>query len=187
MHHRILDQLDQDHHNISRVLALLRLQSDFLGPRDEQGLTLLRNAVNYLYQYPGLLHHPLEELIFDRVVAAEPSMADLAAKIKEEHVTGRRLEEELLACFIRLRQAGGDLRPELQALISRYLAYYREHMQAESAELLPLAGDLLQDRQWQEIEDKSPLSDDPIFYAQNLVRFENLYDALMNAGAALKY
>jgi hemerythrin-like domain-containing protein len=183
MRDNIARQLQQDHRNISRVLSLMRMQLDFLQVNDGPGLTLLSNVMNYMRQFPGLMHHPLEELIFDRMPEADGALPEVVTRLRDEHRRFPLMETDFLICISRQLATKDDMRGPLRELGHTYLDSYAEHVQVEEREWLPLALDMLTAAQWDQVYNAGLLGEDPIFGPQSQARFDNLYDALMQAGA----
>lgn len=185
MQSAITDRLVQDHRNIERVLTLLRMQLDFMQARDEQGLTLLSAGTGYLIHYPGFMHHSLEELLFEAVVAKLPSAAGLQERMKKEHeqlavmatnfMTRIGLQQlTLVPGFDSLRKTGID-----------YLSAYDDHIRFEEREIFPMALDTLSIEQWHEIRARRAHASDPLFGPESLMLYDNLYDALMGESKRL--
>lgn len=185
MRKTVTQRLIQDHHNIERVLMLMRMQLDFLREADGKGLTLLTNAANYLIHYPGLLHHPLEELMFERVVANEASVECILAQLRREHAALAADAGELVARIGLQQMRGGEGREELRSTGSKYVLSYDRHMRYEEKEVFPLAGDFLSAKQWEEIGAKLVYNKDPLFSPESLALYDNLFDALMGEAARL--
>ena len=183
MRKTVTQRLIQDHHNIERVLMLMRMQLDFLREADGKGLALLTNAANYLIHYPGLLHHPLEELMFERVVANEASTQGVLAQLRREHAALAADACDLVARIGLQQMGGGDGREALRSAGCEYVLSYDRHMRYEEREVFPLAGDFLSAQQWDEIGAKLVYNHDPLFSPESLALYDNLFDALMGEAA----
>lgn len=59
---------------MERALTLVRFQLDSMreGGEDTPNLKPLGNALVYMRDYPGVNHHPVEEMIFDRLLGYAP-------------------------------------------------------------------------------------------------------------------
>lgn len=186
MHRLITDRLLLDHRNIGNVLTLMRMQLDILRPQDAKGFALLSNATNYLIHYPGVLHHPLEEVMFDRVADQEPGAGSVQRRLREEHSHLTTSATGLVA-RIGLQQLSAE--PNITELRDTGIAYilaYGDHISFEEREVLPLALDTLSAQQWFDIRSKMAWEDDPLFNRDTLSLYDNLYDALMHGAPAAK-
>jgi len=183
MRNAVTDRLSRDHRNIERVLTLMRVQLDFLHSSSSAGLMLLVNAANYLLHYPGLLHHPLEELMFEQVVERDPSAADVLSRLRTEHASLTTKAADLVACVGLEQMHAGDGQDGLCRIGNELILANGDHMQYEEREVFPLAVDTLSRKQWDDIGARLVSRDDPLFSRRSLALYDNLYDALM-AGQA---
>lgn len=182
MHRFVTQRLIQDHANIGRVLALMSIQLRFLDADETSGLALLSAAANYLIHYPGLLHHPLEELMFDAVAAGSPSAAGLHTRLKQEHAQLTTSATDLVA-RIGLQQLSREPQVSgLQRTGAEYILAYDDHIRFEEQEIFPMALDVLKAEQWQGIRDTLVLDGDPLFGRESRTLYDNLYDVLMHQG-----
>ena len=108
MRHEIARDLTDAHRNMERVLTLIQLQVDSLrSGSDAEGFLLLHNAVGYMHNYPGVIHHPTEELIFGKLIKHAPQTRTVCTRLHDQHEGFRNQEVTLLQ---RIRSAqGGDL------------------------------------------------------------------------------
>lgn len=186
MHSYISERLVQDHRNIIRVLTLMKLQCDFLRVDDQDALTLLSNAANYLIHFPGLLHHPLEELVFEEVVERDPAAAALLKQLKDEHMALAADAANLVARVGLLQLKAADGRDELCQVSGEFIVAYDRHIHFEEKEILPLAEQKLSAQKWKEIGAKLSSNEDPLFGRKSLEIYDSLYDALMTNAPSAK-
>ena len=98
MHIHIVETLTTAHRMMEHVLTLIRLQVDMLQPLTKnEEFVFLRKAVGYMHNYPGLIHHPAEEMISERLKHYLPGAAPLCLKLGEEHKQFNVLETEWLS------------------------------------------------------------------------------------------
>jgi len=140
MQHEIARDLIDAHRNMERVLTLIQLQVDSLRPgADAEGFLLLGNAVGYMRNYPGVIHHPTEELIFRRLIKQAPETSLLCAKLHDQHELFSD-QESLLLNRIRSAQ-GGDLNAcrDIKRVGSAYCAEHANHIRLEELDMFPQA------------------------------------------------
>lgn len=71
---------------MERVLTLIRFQLDsFTGLADIQGLALLHTAFGYMRGFPGLAHHPAEEILLARLPGHRADSAAACEKLTQQH------------------------------------------------------------------------------------------------------
>ncbi len=177
----VIQSLCDEHRNIERVLLLIRFQADCLqGTHDLQGFELLTNAIGYMHNYPGVTHHPCEEIMLARLSAVNPSVVSLCSQVAEQHKSFAQQESSMLR-LIREAQAGdAGACIQLKEIGVSYCKEQAKHITSEEAELFPLAGEYLSDADWQEIAARSEAIIDPIFGKGILQHYQSLYDYLMS-------
>lgn len=186
MQHEIARDLIDAHRNMERVLTLIQLQVDSLkAGADPEGFKLLSNAIGYMRNYPGVIHHPTEELIFSRLVANAPETRILCIKLHDQHEAFREQETLLLR---RIRHAqSGDLEAwrDIRRIGTSYCAEHANHIRAEEVDMFPQAIKWLNAYDWDQIGEGARLIIDPTLERNDLKQYDNLYDYLMNAGRNL--
>ncbi len=183
MHREIARDLTDAHRNMERVLTLIQLQVDSLkSGSDAEGFLLLSNAVGYMRNYPGVIHHPTEELIFGKLIKNAPETRNVCTRLHEQHQLFRDREAMLLS-HIHVAQ-GGDLMAcrQVKEIGTSYCAEHANHIRSEEVDMLPWAVKWLNADDWQEIGEQSRAMIDPTLEQNDLKQYDNLYDYLMNAG-----
>ena len=61
----ILDKLHKDHINFIKLLDFLKQQLTLLKECKDSDLELILDAIRYMKEYPDLIHHPLENVVFN--------------------------------------------------------------------------------------------------------------------------
>jgi hemerythrin-like domain-containing protein len=182
MQHEIARDLIDAHRNMERVLTLIQLQVDSLrSGTDADGFLLLGNAVGYMSNYPGVIHHPTEELIFGRLITVAPQTRSLCVRLHDQHEVFQQQESVLLR---RIRSAqGGDLEAcrDIKRVGSAYCAEHANHIRSEELDMFPQAIKWLNTYDWDQIGESARAVIDPALEANDLKQYDNLYDYLMNA------
>jgi hemerythrin-like domain-containing protein len=181
---QVIQSLCDEHRNIERVLLLIRFQAECLqGTHDLQGFELLTNAIGYLHNYPGVTHHPCEEIMLARLPSLHPASTRICDQVKQQHKTFANQESAMLQ-LIRKAQAGDtDACTRLKQIGIEYCKEQAEHITSEESELFPLAGEYLSDKDWEDISERSKSVIDPVFGQGALQHYESLYDYLMSTKA----
>jgi hemerythrin-like domain-containing protein len=163
---------------MERVLTLLRLQADSLHTGDDPiQLTLLGNSVVYMRNYPGVNHHPTEDIILDMLKTYARPLCDA---ILERHRSFGSQETELLRCIRNVQGGDTDACQEVRKLGAAYCADNFSHIHDEETELFPLAVRQLSAKDWHEVETRSRAMTDPDLERNELKRYDNLYERLMS-------
>ena len=82
---RILEELREDHRNLSRLLDLLEAECSEVPDDGEPDMELLRDIMCYMTVYPDAIHHPREDLVYaamrEHGLTLQPSEARRVAEL----------------------------------------------------------------------------------------------------------
>lgn len=177
----ITRNLSDGHRNMERVLTLMRLQLDSIRDGVDEGadFRLLGKAFVYMRDYPGVNHHPVEEMIFDKLVGYAPEHGLACAQLAGQHRSFGERENGLLH-HVRRAQLGDEMaRRHVKDLGTAYCADHSSHIRTEEVDVLPGAVRWLTPLDWQEVARRSRDTIDPGLQQRELKRYDNLYDRLM--------
>jgi len=166
---------------MEHVLTLIRLQVDMLHPvTKSEEFVFLQKAVGYMHNYPGLIHHPAEEMISERLGKYLPDSSPLRLKISDEHKQFNILETTLLEYLDQGKKGDKGACQLVKELGSTYCAEQFNHMECEENEMFPQAVKWLSADDWLDIGCKSNLDMDPLSNPAILKHYNNLYDYIMS-------
>ena len=153
--------LREDHAGLSRVLREIEVQAAALGHAPEAARAVLGEAMRYLLVYQHSVHHPREDMLFERIRRREPALFDNMKRLVFEHRIG---QERAGAIDRELRRASAAaLRGRPGARIARMLGDYvrhtREHMRREEAVFYSGAERVLTQADWAALADSAPSRD----------------------------
>ncbi len=171
---RILEELREDHRNLTRLLDLLESECREVPDDGEPDMELLRDIMHYMTVYPDAIHHPREDLVY---TAMREHCTDLAEGL--ENVPGDHRE---------IAELGATLRSDIEAIISgaavtrqhlledlvNYVGHLRRHMEWEETDLFPRADSLARDNLTATVDVSMFMGDDPVFGATTARSFSNL-------------
>lgn len=182
MDHEIAHDLTGAHRNMERVLTLIQLQVDSLRDgSDAEGWTLLRHAIGYMRNYPGVIHHPVEELIIGKLIRHAPEARTVCARLQEQHQSFRAREATLLRRLDSAERGDTAANRQLRQLGTSYCTEHANHIRSEEMDLFPSAVRWLNAEDWGDIERRSRDGIEPKLESSDLRQFDNLYDYLMTA------
>lgn len=172
----IMQQLKTDHRNIGRLLITLEQQMDVVHEERSADFDLMLDIMIYMTQYPDHTHHPMEDLMFEKLIAQDDSAGEIVARLEREHEGladkgGRFLEmlrhvvDGALVERDALEEAGRD-----------YIAFLRSHMEIEDSEAFPRAERALSEQDWADVESGMDARTDPVFGPVVADQFRSLYD-----------
>ena len=172
---------------MEHVLNLIRIQADMLHPKTEMNeLAFLQKAIGYMHNYPGLIHHPAEELIFERLQNHAPDAEQLCIKLTDQHKQFSILEITLLEYISQAQEGDLGAFELIKKLSSTYCVEHVDHIAVEENDLLPQAVSSLTTDDWLDIGYKSNLDMDPLANPDILQHHESLYDYIMSSNPSLK-
>lgn len=143
--------------SLSMLVALSRRRSTL------PDFALLRAMLFYVDEFPERLHHPKEsELLFPRLVARAPHLADVVARLNRDHAQGVQAIRDLQHALLAFEVMGEARRGEFEAEVKGFIANYLEHMAIEEIELLPTAVALFDADDWAALDAAFAENRDPL-------------------------
>jgi hemerythrin-like domain-containing protein len=148
----IIAELHRDHINFLKVLDAIERQANIVATGETPDLDILTGAIEYLREYAGRLHHPLEDAVYDHLKRARPTAAAGIDDMLREHV-------EVTERLLRFTEAVTNVTRGLEVARAGFArtAYAfvnaeRNHISREEAEFLPMALQFLESDDWRAIE-----------------------------------
>jgi len=180
---QLLDRLQQDHRHLLRLLDLLDRLLNMFREGNEPDYELMCELLEYMENYADQVHHPTEDRIFERILAISEEHRPVLDLLSKQHeVLGEinRQFRESLEGIVREEVLRRDL---VEAHGREMVRTLREHLILEEREAFPLARKLLTERDWEELEQQTPRTADPVFGDRDPARFQALYQHLMSQAA----
>jgi hemerythrin-like domain-containing protein len=168
----VMEILRQEHRNIEKLLFVLERELGVFARGDRPDYEVVHAVIAYFQVYPEEYHHPLEDLVFDKLKMRDPAAAANIGDLAGDHRRGaerlRRVAhavESVLADRELLRQTVNDI-------IFDFIEQERRHMAMEERQFFPAAVKALQPQDWAEITSRSTDQRDPLFSEVVEERFE---------------
>ena len=145
-----VESLHDEHVQLQRLLDLLEscLRADLKGGAGRQASSLM----DCLVRFPEQFHHPVEDLLFERMLAHDESLAPLLHELNADHEKLARLGEDLARLLVRVSDADEERLASIRSLGMDYIDTLRTHMEIEETDMFPLADGLLQIDDWEFVE-----------------------------------
>lgn len=178
-----IDTLRREHSQMRSVLALVGAQLDRMERGEDPDFVLMANALYYMRKFPSQVHHPKEDLIFERLVAGEPSYRQEVERIHEQHEQIYELEEWLVEMTLGNPIVGTSAAKRLMEFGRHYLQLQRDHSMTEEKLLFPRAEAVLTAKDWNKVSHLVKEVEDPLFGQHRGGRFQTLYDYIMRESA----
>jgi hemerythrin-like domain-containing protein len=163
MRMRIIDQLGRDHRNMRLLLDIIEEEMNAYRDGRVPDFDLLRLITEYILEYPDFIHHPLEDVIFARLIKRVQTADPLINHLVREH---RELSELTRRFAAAISNYASDVelpREWLESLTREYLLANRMHMEAEERHFFPKAAAVLAKEDWVDIEKSATQARDPLF------------------------
>jgi len=143
----------------------------------EQDYFLIHDIVRYMHEYPDAVHHPTEDLMFDKLITRDPATQAVVHDLQRDHekLTGNT---DRILSLLRTAEAEQSIKAAdaVRQACKRYIDRLRAHIQKEEAELFPRAIECLAPRDWRIIEARLNDVDDPLFGRTVDSRFRVLFE-----------
>ena len=178
----VLLLLRLEHKYFGEVLNLIDKQRYKLEQGDDVDINLLQSLAEYLSGYPDECHHPIEDIILQRLCMRNPgAMPDVDVLLKE-HREIKRLTGLLATTVTAAVNTGDAQAPELGEVMQQLVYYYRNHIMMEEEYFFPAAAKVLSKEDWEAIEFDLYTGDDPLFSSAAHVRFQKLREEIERSG-----
>lgn len=178
-----IDALRREHTHMRSILGII---GDTLAAMEEGragDFILLANALYYMRKFPGSVHHPKEDAIFERLAATDSMWKKEVEKARLQHKEIYDLEDWLVEMALNAPRPGTQSRARLLEFGRHYLDLQRSHSEGEERFLFQPAAELLTAKDWKEIGQKFKEIDDPVFGVHPGERYELLYEHLLREAA----
>ncbi|NKB37773.1 MAG: hypothetical protein GKR93_11465 [Gammaproteobacteria bacterium] len=177
----VLTEIHDDHRKYSHILNLIRFELDKLNDSSNPSYIRLYDIMHYMTNFPDLVHHPLEEIIFAELAKKKPELSETLAQLSLEHEKlasqGNELKENLH------RIVSGDI-VSRKALIDSTNAYHQlltNHMNTEEGRVLPLIDEAFDENDWSILQAQIAVLHDSVF--EEVIRKESaqLYERIIQS------
>jgi hemerythrin-like domain-containing protein len=177
----LMQRIHQDHIHVTHLMDILDEQLSLFHDGKVPDYSLMLDIMHYMMNYPDLVHHVAEEIIFKKLVGVQPQLKEEAKKITEQH--------------LEMAEKASDFSDDLQAIVDGdsilardqieqkaryYIELMRNHMQQEEGNLMPAAEQELTKTEMKEIERSMSEITDPMANMQLLQEYEVLYNRITN-------
>jgi hemerythrin-like domain-containing protein len=177
---QLVDRLQEDHRHLTRLLDLLDKLLDMFHDGVEPDYELMCEMLEYMETYADQVHHPTEELIFDRMRRYGNQQRTVLDILTRQHEVLSEINKQFRQSLEGIVHEEVMRRDLVEAHGRELVETLRKHLDMEEAEAFPLARELLTEKDWQELGREASETIDPLFGARDKGRFRTLYQHLMN-------
>lgn len=160
---RILEELRKDHRNMAILLDMLEQEVLRIRSDEEPDYDLLTDIMRYMTVYADTVHHPREDLIYDRMRIESPQLAAELEPIEEDHRQISELSEKLRADIEDIVSGAAIGREQVTEDMRKYVERLRSHMAWEDRALFVKADELVNSTDTLIVYDAHLQASDPVF------------------------
>ncbi|MBK1721110.1 hemerythrin domain-containing protein [Thiocystis violacea] len=176
--HPVMARLAQDHARLTQVLNLLDGLLDRFHEGTEPDYELINELLEYMDNYADVVHHPTEELIFQRVLELGTDRPDIFEVLTRQHAGLSQVTKRFRTSIEGILNEEVLLREDVEANGRELVATNRGHMILEDSEAFPIALQALSEDDWDAIQAAAPVVEDPVFGNPDPQRFKALFKQL---------
>jgi len=176
--HRVLQRLHDEHNDMWRLLEMLRHELANLERGEDIDAELMRDIVDYGASYTDIFHHPLEDVVYAKLVERAPQYRERVGQVGAEHPQLAALNHDFLNMLNALVAGDFVSRGPVEELTRRYITANQGHIRREDKEIFALAEEALSADDWADIETQLTTGENPLLGPQTqepyLQRFARL-------------
>ena len=170
----LLEDLREDHRNMTTMLDLLGRQVDHIRDGDRPDYELIHDIMRYMTVYSDAVHHPKEDLLYASMKAEKPDLDADLARVGPEHREIAELGETLRNDVEAVASGAAVTRERIIADTTEYVRQLRQHMAWEEEDLFRRARDLVQSEKSMSVDISHLDTLDPVFGTEREHSFANL-------------
>jgi len=171
----LLNRLGEDHRRLARLMSLLESLLDQFHAGEEPDYELMAELLEYMIDYSDQVHHPSEDLIFERLLEESDQGHEVLRRLMLQHESMTHLNRRFRESLEGIVHEEVLPREEVEQQGREVLAALREHMILEDTQAFPIAAKTLSAEDWADIEARAPNVEDPVFGRADPERFRALY------------
>jgi hemerythrin-like domain-containing protein len=164
----------QEHVYFNQLLQLLQREAYAFHTGSRPNYELMFDIVSYLREYGDQVHHPREDVAFDRLAKRCPDMELVLGRLAQEHRVIAQAGETLLRQIESILNGTIVPRAEVEVAAATYLVYYGNHIAREEEDVLTRAALHLTPEDWEAVKSAAPGAQDPLFAKEAQQRFREL-------------
>lgn len=172
----ILKQLKTDHENVATLLDILDDLVERVCRMESADFDLIRDIMHYMTTYPDGFHHPMEDLVIEKLIERDPSFRDAALSLVKEHTVLAGKSKAFLDMLLKVIDGEIVLRKDIVARGVDYIEFLRSHMRREEERFFPRADAVLKEQDWKQISEAIEHRKDPVFGEIVEVQFRSIYE-----------
>jgi hemerythrin-like domain-containing protein len=163
-----------DHTNFANLLGLLEAQLQVLDQGESPDYELMLDIMYYMTHYPDRMHHAMEDAVFNKMIERGIGARSKLDALIGQHTALRERGNALVHDLDDVVNGSIASRSDIAASTRRYVADFRQHMESEEREVIPLAARSLNAEDWTAIRKAVMRMDDTLFGKTQLRRYATI-------------
>jgi len=177
----ILEQLKEDHDNLSRLLAILEQKVRKLRTGEHPNFGLMAEAIDYITNFADAYHHPWENEIYKHFQGRDEQLDKAMNYCADQHHEMIHLGSELAESVDCILHDAVIPMDQFTDRLELFVVKQVEHLKLEDEELMPALLRVANTVDWQTLEKALSRPEDPLFGTTQSRRYSELYQQLLLA------
>lgn len=175
----ILEQLHQDHINLSRLLEVMEMKIQKLKAGDSPNFQLLSELVEYIGNYADQFHHPREDHLYHYFAKRDASLDLHLQSCEAQHADLKNLSNEVLETVNAVMHDAVIPMSDFIARLESFVQRERAHINFEEQTIFPAIQALSEQKDWAALAQALPQPEDPLFGEKQGENYRELYKAMI--------
>ncbi len=175
----LLQRLGRDHAGLAQLLNLLEAMLDRFHAGDEPDYDVIAEILEYMESYADEIHHPSEDLIYNRLIELGEGGHEVLAVLSKQHSVLHQVTRDFRTAIEGILNEEVVRRDEVEVQGRDLIDTLRKHMVLEDTVAFPLALEKLSEDDWRMLIETAPDATDPIFGKPDPARFSSLFQLLV--------
>lgn len=159
----LLEKLHDDHRNFIKLLKYIELQLECVRDCEVVDFDTLLIALKYMKDYSDVIHHPLENIMFNYFLDSYDLNRDDITHLMNEHKEMPELTKKIIYMLECVISEMPIERNQFCEHLSKYIDIQKQHLNYEESKVYPCLSSNMKEHDWQAIDVGLNKPDDPLF------------------------
>lgn len=171
-----------EHLALRAIARILKMDALLIKQGKTVDNALLRDIIEYVQTVPDKIHHPKEErYLFAAMRKRAPERTrEILSRLYKEHQDENDLIAILSTALSNYEKDPDEQRHIFAQLALDYTDFLNGHIDLENFQAFPLAGEVLEEEDWETIDAAFAKNRDPIVSREEKSKFEALHKRIMD-------
>ena len=159
-----IKMLCNEHRYMSLLLETMLEQLQEDGLDSAASYYLVQDIARYMHEYPDVIHHPTEDILFERLLLRDPEVKQDVDWLRRDHLRLESNTAEIIELLdVAATKQSAEAKDAASQAVKHYIERLQEHIVLEESKLFPMAVQCLSHTDWKMIGDRLEEVDDPLF------------------------